>query len=92
MLPIAAAEAEAGKQSGSPDLIFFTAKSEQGIPSQVRHVCNLKRTTDAPQVGIGSLIFVVVLFICFVPQRSFRQAVAPFSDIFRSLIVSFLYS
>ena len=57
LLPIAAAEAEAGKQSGSPELIFFTAKSEKGIPSQVRNVCNLKRTTDAPQVGIDSLIF-----------------------------------
>lgn len=56
LLPIAVAEAEAGKQSGSPELIFFTAKSEKGIPSQVRHVCNLKRTTDAPQVGTSLLI------------------------------------
>lgn len=71
-MPIATAEAEAGKQSGSPELIFFTAKSEASLPSQVRQVCNLKRTTDAPQVivlGVFSWISLcrfVDLFICLV--------------------------
>ena len=50
LMPVATAVAEAGKQSGQPDLIFFTAKSEANISSQVRHVCDLKRTSDAPQV------------------------------------------
>lgn len=50
-MPIASAEAEAGKRSGQPALIFFTVKSEASLPTQVRNVCGLKKVLEAPQAS-----------------------------------------
>lgn len=60
LLPIAAAEVEAGKRSGQPALIFFTVKSEASLPTQVRNVCGFKNVSEAPQAR----------HVCLLPQRS----------------------
>lgn len=56
-MPIAEAEVKAGKEAGEPALIFFTAKSEADVPTQVRNVCGLKQVSDTPQVGDESRRF-----------------------------------